>query len=210
MSAVGAALSVNVIDLCPLFIDGCVVCYQRAGISARSLGIQRTDYSIAQVVSELVIVGPTYPEPRQFDTSRLIIARSPRSKIIIITPSATDPAVQSDAAYIGVAACLEHTVSCGRLLTTTAQVARGARLLPVEASCQSPGLVPLSPRERQILALVDSGRSDCVIAEALRLRTATVRNHVQRALEKLDVHNRRDAITRARRLGWLDVMTPRS
>jgi DNA-binding NarL/FixJ family response regulator len=41
------------------------------------------------------------------------------------------------------------------------------------------------------------------IARALTISVATARNHSQHILEKLDVHERREAVRRGRRLGWV-------
>jgi DNA-binding NarL/FixJ family response regulator len=46
-------------------------------------------------------------------------------------------------------------------------------------------------------------KTDRKIAITLSLSAATVRNHSQQILERLGVHNRREAVRRARRLGWV-------
>ena len=59
----------------------------------------------------------------------------------------------------------------------------------------------LTPREREVLALLEQGRSNRQIAEQLFISGKTVSVHVTRILAKLDVHSRRDAAARARQLG---------
>jgi DNA-binding NarL/FixJ family response regulator len=51
----------------------------------------------------------------------------------------------------------------------------------------------LTPREREIAALIDEGLSNRTIAERLSLETATVKNHVHNILEKLGVSSRGEA-----------------
>lgn len=63
--------------------------------------------------------------------------------------------------------------------------------------------IVLTPREREVLKLLAEGKTDREIAAALALSAAAVRNHSQHILEKLDVHNRHEAVRRARRLGWV-------
>jgi DNA-binding NarL/FixJ family response regulator len=58
---------------------------------------------------------------------------------------------------------------------------------PVLASC-------LTGREEEVLQLVAAGLSNRDIAEQLGLRPQTVKNHVHRVLEKLDVHSRLELI----------------
>jgi PAS domain S-box-containing protein len=61
----------------------------------------------------------------------------------------------------------------------------------------------LTPRQREILELIASGRSTSEIAKKLTLSTETVRNHVRSLLSELNVHTRLQAIAVARRLGLL-------
>ncbi|HJW50391.1 MAG TPA: LuxR C-terminal-related transcriptional regulator [Burkholderiaceae bacterium] len=56
----------------------------------------------------------------------------------------------------------------------------------------------LSPREKDVLQLVDRGLSNKEIARVLRLEPATVKWHLKNAFSKLGVSNRVQAINRAR------------
>jgi DNA-binding NarL/FixJ family response regulator len=62
-------------------------------------------------------------------------------------------------------------------------------------------VLPLSPREREILSLVSAGSSNKEIADRLCLAEGTVKNHVTNILSKLDVRDRTQAALRARALG---------
>lgn len=62
-------------------------------------------------------------------------------------------------------------------------------------------VLPLSPREREILSLVSVGASNKEIADRLCLAEGTVKNHVTNILVKLDVRDRTQAALRARALG---------
>lgn len=65
----------------------------------------------------------------------------------------------------------------------------------------APPAEDLTPREREVLALIAEGRSDAKIAEALSLSRNTVRNHVARLYAKIGAHNRAEAIVWARDRG---------
>jgi PAS domain S-box-containing protein len=70
------------------------------------------------------------------------------------------------------------------------------------------GLIPsprLTPRQREILELIASGRSTSEIASELTLSTETVRNHVRSVFRELQVHTRPEAIAAAQRLGLLSA-----
>lgn len=61
----------------------------------------------------------------------------------------------------------------------------------------------LTPRQREILELIASGRSTADIARELTLSTETVRNHLRGLLRELRAHTRVEAIATAQRLGLL-------
>ncbi|GLZ32280.1 DNA-binding response regulator [Lentzea sp. NBRC 105346] len=77
-----------------------------------------------------------------------------------------------------------------------------ARLLPrLRGFRANRALDSLSARERQVLELVASGRSNNAIAEALSLSEATVKSYVSTVLTKLGVENRVQAALVAHQVG---------
>lgn len=64
-------------------------------------------------------------------------------------------------------------------------------------------VIALSPREREILALIATGASNKEVADRLNLAEGTVKNHVTNILAKLDVRDRTHAAIRARELGLI-------
>jgi PAS domain S-box-containing protein len=52
----------------------------------------------------------------------------------------------------------------------------------------------LTPRQAEVLALLERGRTTKQIAEELHLSTETVRNHVRRLLQTLGAHSRLEAV----------------
>ena len=61
----------------------------------------------------------------------------------------------------------------------------------------------LTPREAEVLALLDQGLSNKAIAQRLFVSTGTVKTHTHRLYRKLDVPSRTAALARARELGLL-------
>lgn len=53
---------------------------------------------------------------------------------------------------------------------------------------------PLTPREKAVLCLLVDGHTARQIAHTLSVSYATVRNHLQKILRKLNVHSQRDAV----------------
>ena len=86
----------------------------------------------------------------------------------------------------------------GRSLTPAASAAEG--FVRNEAAIRSLGL---SPRECEILALLASGQSNKEMARTLAISPNTVKTHLARVYEKLEVARRVQAIEKAR---WLRLI----
>jgi LuxR family transcriptional regulator, maltose regulon positive regulatory protein len=70
---------------------------------------------------------------------------------------------------------------------------------------EQPDLVePLSAREMEVLRLIAQGLSNRAIAERLVIALSTVKGHTSNIYGKLGVHNRTQAVARARALGVLE------
>ncbi|MCH4826525.1 MAG: response regulator transcription factor [Planococcus sp. (in: firmicutes)] len=61
---------------------------------------------------------------------------------------------------------------------------------------------PLTDREKQVMELIAEGRSTKEIAKELFITTGTVRNYISTILDKLEVGNRIEAISRFKEKGW--------
>ena len=86
--------------------------------------------------------------------------------------------------------------------TVTGRVVEAFARLMESGGARAEALVlPLSPREREILGLLGTGASNKEIADRLCLAEGTVKNHVTSILTKLDVRDRTQAALRARQLG---------
>jgi DNA-binding CsgD family transcriptional regulator len=64
--------------------------------------------------------------------------------------------------------------------------------------------VGLTPREREVLALVAEGRTNRQVGEVLFISEKTASVHVSRLLAKLGASTRGEAAAVARRMGLLD------
>lgn len=61
---------------------------------------------------------------------------------------------------------------------------------------------PLTEREMQVMALMAEGKNSKEIAAELFLSSGTVRNYISVILDKLQVGNRIEGITKAKEKGW--------
>ncbi|MCW2999773.1 MAG: transcriptional regulator, LuxR family [Solirubrobacterales bacterium] len=87
-------------------------------------------------------------------------------------------------------------------LVMRARMALGLRRpapLPAPAGVSA----PLTPREREVLRLLDAGASNRELAERLVIAESTAKGHVRALCEKLGTRSRLAAVAEARRLGLL-------
>lgn len=76
---------------------------------------------------------------------------------------------------------------------------------PFERNTAAIAALGLSPRECEILALLASGKSNQEMADALHISPNTVKTHLARVYEKLEVQRRVQAIEKARFLSLIPV-----
>jgi NarL family two-component system response regulator LiaR len=134
----------------------------------------------------------------------------PGARVIVLTSFADDdrllPAIQAGAAgYLlkdAQPAELARAVRAAHAGEALLDPSVAARLVDVIA--QAPGSDPgeqLTPREREVLALIAQGRPNKLIARELEISEKTVKAHVGRVLEKLGVSDRTQAALYAVRTG---------
>ena len=68
-----------------------------------------------------------------------------------------------------------------------------------------PRALRVTPREREVLALLAEGASNKTIARRLGISVHTAKFHVGSLLDKLDATGRTDAVTHAARIGVIDL-----
>jgi two-component system, NarL family, nitrate/nitrite response regulator NarL len=164
---------------------------------------------IADLQPEIVLVDLGQTDPVAI--ARAIKAVSPETKLVAFALDETGEDVFACAAagYCGYVpresdagelhrALIDAVAGCMHCAPhiAAAMFARLAGLLR-DADPQHP-LPPLSAREREILTLVEQGRSNKEIARQLAISAATVKNHMHNILQKLQVSRRGQAAARLR------------
>lgn len=131
------------------------------------------------------------------------------TRIVVLT-SVSDPSDVGPAMRAGAAGFLYKDVDPPALVQAVRAVHGGQVLLAPEAAEAmlssrgggvAPAPVPLTEREREVLALIAAGRSNREIARSLAVAEKTVKTHVSNVLMKLGVQDRTQAALYAVRHG---------
>jgi NarL family two-component system response regulator LiaR len=145
---------------------------------------------------------------------RRIIAATPLVRVVVFT-AAKDADVGITALQAGASGYVTKDVGLSTLPRVVQAVASGEaavsrgfvsvlidrlRAAPEGNVGLRPVRSPLTPREWEVLDLLSAGLTMEGVTDTLVLSSETVRSHLQRAMRKLEVHTRQDAIDAVRKL----------
>jgi DNA-binding NarL/FixJ family response regulator len=155
----------------------------------------------------VVLMDLQLPGMGGIEATAALLAHDSTARVLVFSTFARDDEIQAalDAGALGY---LQKSASREELLGALRTVAQGRRSLPPEIArrLNAIRLGPvITPREREILALIATGRANKEIATAFAVSEDTVKRHVSHILEKLDVNDRAQATAEAIRRGILKV-----
>jgi len=157
---------------------------------------------------DVVLMDVRMPELDGIAATEELIAAAPEAQVVILTTFEEDEYIVG-ALRAGASGFLLkrstpedliaaiHTVAAGDALlspSVTRRVIDRMARQPVIAEGGDPRLDELTPREREVLALIAQGLSNREIAAALVVEETTVKSHVKRVLMKLDARDRVHAV----------------
>jgi DNA-binding NarL/FixJ family response regulator len=144
---------------------------------------------------------------------RDLVAAAGAAQVVVLAVSGGDSEILA-CAEAGVSGYLLRDQSHAELVAVIASAARGLTSCPPPVAAAlvrrigtmaderrvRPGEQGrLTPREREVLDLIEQGKSNKEIARLLFIEVRTVKNHVHNLLEKLKVHRRGEAAAMVRR-----------
>lgn len=133
------------------------------------------------------------------------VARAGRPAVVIQSAFAYPQYVDA-AVRLGAAGYVLKTDPFRTLVDAIRTVAAGGMAYSVRPP--RTGQRQLSPREREVVALVVDGRSNDEIAARLDISPKTVESHLTRIYALMDVASRTELATRAIRDGWIEAVDP--
>ena len=117
--------------------------------------------------------------------------------IVFVSRLRTEPLDRIAGLLVGADDYLAKPFSPGELVARVRALLRRAEAPPADAG--------LTPRERDVLALLADGLRQAEIARRLEISPKTVASHIEHVLAKLGVHSRVEAVARVYRDGVLGV-----
>ena len=133
-----------------------------------------------------------------------IRAQLPECRTLILTVFGR-PGYLRKAVDAGASGFLLKDAPPDELAAAIRRTAKGEKVIDSQlaVAALSEGSSPLTPRERDVLAMSVRGASVEEVARSLRLTNGTVRNHLSIAIQKLNARNRVEAARIAEEKGWL-------
>ncbi len=122
----------------------------------------------------------------------------PETRLVVLANRPTTAECRQMLSF-GATACLAKSTEARDVLHAIHLASRGLHVLPpaMVHSREAVGPELLTPRETEVLELLQSGRSNAEIAQILHVGIETVRTHARRIYRKLGVRTRRELRARA-------------
>jgi DNA-binding NarL/FixJ family response regulator len=214
-------LRVLVVDDHELFRIGLRQLLEEEGLEVRDAGtVDEALRRLPSLAPDIVVLGVNLRTGPVFEATRRVREAAPGTAVLVLALLADNEQVV-EAVRAGAVGYLLKDAELPQIVAGIRTAASGqAMLCPQAAGAlidhvrtgaerESPAPAPephhLSARERQVLALLASGCDNSQIGDRLYVSRSTVKNHVSRLLEKLEVENRVQAATYAIRTGLIDV-----
>jgi DNA-binding NarL/FixJ family response regulator len=119
------------------------------------------------------------------------------TKLVVLANRPTSSESRQMLAF-GATACLSKSSEARDVMHAIHLASRGLHVLPSapDAAAPAPGPDVLTPREGEVMELLQNGKSNAEIAQELNVSIETVRSHARRIYRKLGVKTRRELLTK--------------
>jgi DNA-binding NarL/FixJ family response regulator len=156
----------------------------------------------------VIVCDVRLPDGSGLDAVREIRQMLPEAGIVILTMYAGDEqlfgALEAGAsAFVAKDAPAEDVVAAARHAAASPTSFTAADMASAMRRRMTPAGPQLSPREREVLALLADGLGVAQIAKRLYISESTAKTHISKLYEKLGANNRAQALMTAMRLGLI-------
>lgn len=151
----------------------------------------------------VVLMDLQLPGITGIEATSAILTLDPLARILVFSTFARPDEIQASL-NAGATGYLRKSASREELIHAVRLTASGERYLPADLAVELTELQlgpTITPREREIIALIAKGSANKEIGHSLGIAEDTVKQHVSRILQKLGVKDRAQAATESIRRG---------
>lgn len=169
---------------------------------------------------DLVLMDLVLPDESGVEVGRRILERCPGTRVVAVT-ALSDARLLQEAIKAGFHGYVTKDTPVSRFVDSIRAAMSGDIVVPHRLAARAAGArsrnesdasllaEQLTPRERDVLALLVEGAQSEDIAAVLSISPNTVRTHIQNILTKLQVHSRLEAAAFAVRCGLVTLQRNR-
>jgi DNA-binding NarL/FixJ family response regulator len=160
---------------------------------ADEVGYEQLERVIARTSPDVALVN--FGSLQSPSDVRTLAALHPDTRLVVLA-NCPSPTECNQMLAFGATACLSKETQARDILNAIHLASRGLHVLPKTAkefgTTRVPGPELLTPREADVLELLQQGRSNAEIAAALHVGVETIRTHARSIYRKLGVRTRRE------------------
>ena len=211
-------VKIFMIDYHPVFQHGLKSILERSSefqVVGDATNIQEALAKVDELQPDIVIMDIEMPRGEGLEAIALLQQKYPQLKLFILTDSDSEyyfsNAIKSGAKgymlkSVGITELIDsiRLVASGSVIVYDSTAARQLEQNNNANAKNKTGLNSLSQREKEVLKLVAQGSSNKEIARHCFVSETTVKAHLSRILEKLNVKNRAQAVAMGMEQGYLN------
>lgn len=167
---------------------------------------------VAERTPDVVLMDVNLPDTNGIDGTSRVKALRPETRVLVLTAH-TSAEVMAQAAAAGASGFLPKETPVADILQAIRAASEGGMLVDhstllavierLRGSERRESLPQMTPREREVLALMSEGLDARAIAKRLGITLNTCRGYVKNILAKLGVHSQLEAVVKVARSGFL-------
>lgn len=161
----------------------------------------------ARLQPDIVVMDLSMPEMNGLEATPLILKAVPRARVLILTMHNTEELVEKTLQAGARGYVLKSDAECDLITALEAVLDNRTFFTPAisevvgeyvrRSKSARTDITSLSPRERQIVQLLATGKSNKEVADLLGISVRTAENHRARIMHKLQLHSLSDLVRHA-------------
>lgn len=206
----GAIISILTADDHPLIREGLAGVLRDEGdmrVVAEAANGEEAIEAYSRLHPDIVVMDLRMPIMDGVTATTAILDEDRDARIIVLTTYDGDVDIHR-ALSAGARAFLLKDMMRTELIAAVRAVYRGQRRIPAPVAARLAEHTPrieLTARELEVLRFVANGLSNPQVAQRIGRTEGTVKVHVKNILQKLDAHDRTEAVTTALRRGFIKL-----